>query len=168
MTRGAAAALVLVLAVSACADRGGLPPDAATSRAVTKQDAGAPPAQGEVGLTVQSFSTGGVELRGAVCEADSVYFSAQVTTPGRILMPYFGDASPEVTLTCRLAPLSGQQTVGIVQTSQRGGTTVFPSLGVGVSSNGGVGVGLGVGVSGTRSSRVGTEFGYPPARVTLQ
>ncbi len=159
--------LAVLLLLAACATRDGLPQGTGAVRSVPKQDTAAPVARGEVSLAVRSFGLDGQEFAGAVCEADSRYFTADVISPGRILMPYFGEASPQITVTCRSGALSGQTIVAAVPSTQGGGVA-WPSVGVSVNSNGGVGVGMGLGYYGGRSGSSASAYAYPPANVVMR
>lgn len=161
------AVLGFLLILASCTTNDGLPQGAATSRAVAKPEVAAPTARGETRLAVRSFGPDGQEVSGADCTIDSRFFAAQVMSPGRVLMPYYGEQSPDVGVECRLGALSGQTSVSVVPTREGGGVA-WPSVGVSVNSDGGVGVGLGLGYYGGQSGASATAFGYPPANVTMR
>lgn len=155
-----------LLLISACAVRDDLPANANTARAVSKPAASSMEARGETQLTVRSFDAAGQEILGAACTAEASLFSAEIPTPGRILLPYYAEASPPVAVSCIAGSLSGRQTVGI-QSTRSGGGVAWPSVGVSVNSEGGVGLGLGLGYYGGRSGASETAYAYPPVNVVL-
>lgn len=161
------AVLGLVLVVTSCTTKDGLPQGAATARAVAKPEVAAPTVRGETRLAVRSFGPEGQEVSGADCAIDSRFFAAGVVSPGRVLLPYYGEQSPDVSVECRLGTLSGQTSVSVVPTKEGGGIA-WPSVGVSVNSDGGVGVGLGLGYYGGQSGASSTAYGYPPANVPMR
>jgi hypothetical protein len=158
----------ILLLAAGCAAEGRLPPGAEVVRATPRPEAGgAATAQGETRLDVRSFSTDGQEVTGARCIADSSLFTAEVTAPARILAPYYGPYSPNVTVSCSAGSATGSQTVGIGQS--RGGLGGWPAVGVSVNSGGySDGVGVGVGWYGGGYGYGAPQYRYPTARVVLQ
>jgi hypothetical protein len=162
-----ASGLLLLLLIAACAVRDDLPADAGTVRADPKPAAAQSVARGETQVLLRSFSADGREIRGAACELDSSLFSAEAVTPARVLVPYYGAASPPVSVTCSGAGLGGREVLSIA-TVGSGGGVAWPSVGVSVNSDGGVGVGLGLGYYGGRTGYSETAYRYPPANITLR
>lgn len=161
----------ILLLVAGCAGAERMPADADVVRATARPEASpALTAQGEIGLDVVTFSPDGSEITGARCAAASSLFTAEVTTPGRILAPFYGPNSPAVSLTCTAGNATGSQTVGVGETRGGGGLGGWPAVGVSVNSggynNGGVGVGLGWYGGGNGYSA--PTYAYPTARIVLQ
>lgn len=155
-----------LLMIAACAVRDDLPAGANTARAVSKPAASAIEARGETQLVVRTFDSAGQEILGAACKAEASLFAAEVLTPGRILLPYYAEASPPVLVSCTSGTLVGSRTVGI-QSTRSGGGVAWPSVGVSVNSEGGVGLGLGLGYYGGRSGPSETAYVYPPVDIVL-
>ncbi|WP_424932616.1 hypothetical protein [Amaricoccus macauensis] len=152
--------------LAACTTNDGLPEGAPSVRSVPKPGVDAPSARGETRLAVRSFGPDGQEVAGAACAVESTLFTAELVSPARVLMPYYGEASPEITVTCRSGDLSGEVQVAAVSERSSGGAA-WPSVGLSVNSDGGVGVGVGLGYYGGRSGASSTAYGYPPAIVRM-
>jgi hypothetical protein len=165
--RRALASLTLVFCAS-CAVQDGLPSDASTVRAASKPAASGSVARGETRLLLRSIDAAGRDVRGATCRVESALFAAEAVTPARVLVPYYGEASPPVSVACNLGGLSGSDSVSIVPAGGGGGGVAWPSVGVSVNSDGGVGVGLGLGYYGGRTRYAQTAYGYPPITIVLR
>lgn len=96
---------VAAAALSACA--GGAP----VGETVLVPSARFGGAQGEADLVVRAFveDAGGTrhEVRGAACEVTSIFYEAQVSSPGRVVLPSFGAQSPTLRVTCRAGERRG-------------------------------------------------------------
>jgi hypothetical protein len=159
--------LLAAMLIASCSVQNPPPPDAVTVRATPTSSASGMTARGESQLDVRSFAADGGETSGATCRAETSQSTAVITSPGRILLPYYGEASPPVSVTCTQGGLSGSTVVAIAPARRNGGVA-WPSVGVSVNSSGGVGLGMGVGYYGGRSGTEFGSYGYPPANVLLR
>jgi hypothetical protein len=121
--------------------------DEAALPAVSVEPAGGgfPAASGEANLVVRSVAAGGGmtrEVAGADCRLASTLYSAEFTTPARLLVPSFGLQSPELRIDCAASEGRGAALVRpyFRRTNGLGG---WPAIGVSASSGGDVGVSLG-------------------------
>jgi len=142
----------------------------ATVAVTPKPDVAAPAARGETAMVVRAVPAGadGTELQGAACVADSAYFTASFTAPAQLLMPDFGPASPEVTVSCRAGTATGTLAARPVQ-AWSGGLGGWPAVGVSVGTGSFEGVGVGVGWYGGAAgvSTGGASARYPEVRVPM-
>ena len=104
--------LLLVTGLAACAT--GVP----VERAVVVPGGRFDSVRGEASLIVRTFLPDeGQERRevlGALCDVTTSLYTAQLTTPSRLVLPNFGPQSPELGITCRTEGLSGSAQQPIV------------------------------------------------------
>jgi hypothetical protein len=157
-------ALASLLLVAGCVAPGPGPANVEAVRAVPRQSAAtaAPLATGESQLTIRAVSRDdpGQEYVGATCIAETPWSRTEVTAPVLLLMPDYGAASPNVTVTCRSGKLTGTA-VAVPEAAWSGGLAGWPAVGVsvGTGNSGGVGVGFGWWGGGA-----GTQSGVPVTR----
>jgi hypothetical protein len=156
-------ALWPLLLLAGCAAPGPGPADVQAVRAVPRASATpAPPATGESRLTIRAVARDDAarEYVGAACVAETPWSRTELTAPALLLLPDYGAASPNVTVSCRSGDLSGTA-VAAPEAAWSGGLAGWPAVGVsvGTGNSGGVGVGFGWWGGG-----VGTQSGVPVTR----
>jgi len=73
--------------------------------------------QGQADLIVRTYVETAGEVReigGAVCEIDTILYTARLTTPARFVAPSFGPQSPTLALDCRAGDLAGRAVQSVV------------------------------------------------------
>ncbi len=167
--RGLVLGTALVLA--GCATTAPAPVNVNTVRVVERTGNAVPLARGETQLVVRAVPAGtsGQELRGAACTAEAPWFQADFASPGLLLMPDYGSAAPDVTVTCRSGTASG---TGIAhpQSALSGGMGGWPAIGVSVGTGNSSGVGVGFGWFGGGGAATGgvPVTRYPELQVVMQ
>lgn len=79
----------------------------------------------------------------ADCTAEGSGFRATFTSPARIAVPSFGPASQPIRVACAADGRRGGRVVLPAFRGSGGYGAVFPSIGVGIGSDGGAGVSIG-------------------------
>lgn len=169
-TAPVAALLPAALALCACAvSQPQLPADAETVRAAARPGAELAAARGETDLIVRSFrAADAAQLAGASCRVETPNVTAEVTSPARVLMPYYGENTPAATVTCELAGMTGR-TEALAETGWSRGAGGWPAVGVSVGTGGyNDGVGVGLGWYGGSYNAGEPSYRYAPADVYLQ
>lgn len=89
----------------------GLPP----TRAEARTDVVTPPGRRDLGLAVRTFAveTDGslVEIEGAACRVTGGAFSADLRSPGRLVIADLGPDAPALTARCKAGALEGAAAV---------------------------------------------------------
>ena len=163
----AAVLALLAVGLAACSPQERLPAGANVTRAVPKPGVATPAAQGEMDLVVRTFAPDRSEITGARCVAESGLYSAETVSPARILMPYYGAQSPQVSVSCTAGSASGRVEVAPEPFAERG-LGGWPAVGVSVGTGGGGnGVGVGMGWYGGGYGSSQSNYRYPSAHVVL-
>jgi hypothetical protein len=150
---------IVTLAAAGCVSPAAGPPGVETVRVTQRPGVAAPAAQGEAQLVVRVVpaGVGGQELRGAACTAETPYFTAEFTSPARLLVPDYGAAAPPVVVSCTTGAATGTATAQ-PQAAWAGGMGGWPAVGVSVGTGNAGGVGVGFGWYG---GNVGASSGVP-------
>jgi hypothetical protein len=161
----------VLLVVAGCVAPAGSPPAGVpTMRAEARPGTALPAARGETQLVVRAVPAGapGEQVQGAVCRAESPYFTADFASPATVLVPDYGSAAPPVTVTCRAGEASGTAVAQPEAFWQRG-LGGWPAVGISVGSGDwdGVGVGMGWYGGGYGASQGTPVIRYPELRVPL-
>jgi hypothetical protein len=156
-------ALWFLVCLAGCAAPGPGPANVETVRAVPRPSSTAAPlATGESQLAIRAVARDapGQEYAGATCVAETPWSRTEFAAPALLLLPDYGAASPNVTVTCKSGNLSGTA-VAVPEAAWSGGLAGWPAVGisVGTGNSGGVGVGFGWWGGG-----VGTQSGVPVTR----
>lgn len=73
--------------------------------------------QGQAETVVRAFVAGPQnefrEVGGAVCDVETILFSARLVTPARLVLPGFGPQSPTLSVSCAAGDLRGAAEQGI-------------------------------------------------------
>lgn len=102
---------------------------------------------------------GRTELDGARCRADADYFTAEITTPGFLVVPDYGPRSSDIRLRCQFGEMRGS---GLIRMTDTRDTDEKSRISLGT---GGVGVRLVIPLTRVDQAQI---YEYPDAVIRLK